>query len=98
MSYRRSMNRRWQVITEVEFNFKAATQGTRHVTISFNKRRRLASKGLVNLTGIRGANSGTPGRAPRCCYTTVRRVRPGPIDMQELIGTQDLAGADVGTL
>src|SRR6218665_1668137 len=34
--------------------------------ISFNKRRRLASEGLVTLTGMRGSNSDLPAPRTRC--------------------------------
>lgn len=42
--YKYNMNGWWQVITEVEFNCEAP----QNVIISFKKRRRLASEGIVN--------------------------------------------------
>ena len=53
------INGRSQVVTGVEFNCVAAVQGVHRVYILFNKRRRLATEGLNNLTGwgLRESNS-----------------------------------------
>src|SRR6218665_2422689 len=46
------MNGWSQVITEVEFNCMAATQGAHHVIILFCQHCRLEKEGLVNLTAL----------------------------------------------
>jgi len=74
-------------MTGVDFNCKAASAGC-HITlyISFNKRHRLVSEGLVNLAGSYGARTQACQHHTPGCYPSLN----SPEEWNKYIKTQQL--------
>jgi len=63
-----------KLLQESNSTVRQQRRAPNHVLISFNKRRRLASKGLVNLSGVGDANTGSPALRAEMLSATLRHT------------------------